>query len=406
MKSMFAKLLKHREIYKDFVLGLAASAVTMVMLQVILYPVLARNFSADEYGSILTVMGVANMLIVVIGGSLNNTRLLLQPKYEERGLEGDFLPILVALSVIATVFFLAYLIWADNYSIVTMVCLLLLVLAGAFEQYGAVIFRIHIDYLKNLGLCMIIAVGNGVGLAALMLFSHKGVWPIVFLLGEIAGMGYLLSTSIFKEKWCFTALLSQTAKQESVLLTGSISANLLAYLDRLLLYPLLGGEAVSTYTVASFWGKSLAILLVPLSGVLLTYYSKKEYKMTRRTFVSTNVCLLGLCVAFMVICKFFSGWITGWFYPTLIGQAVPYLMIANAAAVVGVASTITQPVILTHAPMYWSLFIQTIYMLAYMGLGLWAGGKYGLWGFAYAALTSATLKLLIIFIVGFFVVKK
>lgn len=384
---------KNRKIYRDFILGLAAYVVTMGMLQVIIYPSLSRNFSADEYGTILVVMGVANMLIAIAGGSLNNTRLLVQADYEERGLEGDFLPVLFTLELIMAVIFMGYLAWMGKYSIVTNTCMWLFVLTGILEQYGVVIFRIHINYWKYLVFCAIMAIGNGVGLSVFLISRDKGIWPIVFLLGEAAGAAYLFFTPIFREELCFTTLFSETAKKEIVLLVTTISINMLTYLDRWFLYPLLGGEAVSTYTVASFFGKSLGVLLVPISGVLLSYYSKKEYRMDRRTFASANVWIFGLCGAFMMICYIFSAWITGLFYPTLIGLAAPFLMIANAAAVVNTAAVIIQPIILTHASTYWQLFMQAVYLLTYLGLGLWGGQKIWLMGICICSTNSSGAKI-------------
>ena len=66
------------------------------------------------------------------------------------------------------------------------------------------------------------------------------------------------------------------------------------YLDRLLLLPILGGSAVSVYTVASFAGKSLGVLMTPMAGVLLSYYAQKDYVMTRKTFWKINGSVLAI----------------------------------------------------------------------------------------------------------------
>lgn len=394
-------------IYRDFILSLMASAVTTIVAQLITNPFLARMCSSEEYGRILTIMGIGNVVTLAFGNSLNNVRLIMNSDYEEQNTEGDFKPLFILLSVIGTLAFGVYLIWFGEKSILLIVLLCSFALFGILQNYGAVAFRIKINYIKNLLLNISIAGGNMVGLLILFFSGKRSLWALAFAVGQIAGVVYIYqNSSIFKESFRFTPLIRETLKKEGVLLFTTLCGNILVYLDRLILYPLLGGDAVSTYTVASFFGKSLAILMNPISGVLLSYYAQKSYGMNIRRFWKTNILTLGLSAAFIIFSLFASEWVTGLFYPGLIGQAKPYLLIANLAAVINVIGNLAQPAILKFASTKWIAINQIFYMVMYLGLGVVLSRTNGLMGFSQAALASSTVRAFIFFGVGHVAIRR
>lgn len=394
-------------IYRDFILSLMASAVTTIVAQLITNPFLARMCSSEEYGMILTIMGIGNVVTLAFGNSLNNVRLIMNNDYEEHNEDGDFKPLFILLSVIGTMVFGGYLIWFGEKSIILIVSLCSFALFGILQNYGGVAFRIKINYIKNLLLNISIAGGNMVGLLVLYFTGNRSLWALTFAVGQIVGVVYIYqNSSIFKESFRFTSLIMKTLKKEGVLLFTTLCANILVYLDRLILYPLLGGDAVSIYTVASFFGKSLAILMNPISGVLLSYYAQRSYGMNIRRFWKVNILTLGLSAAFIIFSLFASEWVTGMFYPSLIGQAKPYLLIANLAAVINVIGNLAQPAILKFASTKWIAINQIFYMVMYLGIGVVLSRTNGLMGFSQAALASSTVRAFIFFGVGHVAIRR
>lgn len=394
-------------IYRDFILSLMASAVTTIVAQLITNPFLARMCSSEEYGMILTIMGIGNVVTLAFGNSLNNVRLIMNNDYEEHNEDGDFKPLFILLSVIGTMVFGGYLIWFGEKSIILIVSLCSFALFGILQNYGGVAFRIKINYIKNLLLNISIAGGNMVGLLVLYFTGNRSLWALTFAVGQIVGVVYIYqNSSIFKESFRFTSLIMKTLKKEGVLLFTTLCANILVYLDRLILYPLLGGDAVSIYTVASFFGKSLAILMNPISGVLLSYYAQRSYGMNIRRFWKVNILTLGLSAAFIIFSLFASEWVTGMFYPSLIGQAKPYLLIANLAAVINVIGNLAQPAILKFASTKWIAINQIFYMVMYLGIGVVLSRINGLMGFSQAALASSTVRAFIFFGVGHVAIRR
>ena len=77
-------------ISKDFFYNILASVILTGVMQVVVYPFLALKFNNQEYGTLLTIMGIANTVIVAFGNTLNNVRLIVNNDYEREHLEGDF----------------------------------------------------------------------------------------------------------------------------------------------------------------------------------------------------------------------------------------------------------------------------------------------------------------------------
>ena len=125
--------------------------------------------------------------------------------------------------------------------------------------------------------------------AAAFPFATESLWPMVFLIGEGAGLLYVsLRTPFVHEPCRRTPLFGETAQKAVVFMLSSLVGNLLLYADRMIIYPVLGPESVSYYSTASFFGKSAGIVMTPIAGVLLGYFAQKSFRASRRLFVLVN----------------------------------------------------------------------------------------------------------------------
>ena len=380
-------------IVRDFALGILASAVMVASSQLCIFPLLARIYDANAYGLILTVAAVGNVFVAVFGASLNNVRLVMESEYEEEGCAGDFIPLLLILSIIGTALCKVYLVGVVGISAITDILLLGFVLCGIIRTYGIAAFQIKIDFFRNLILSLLTALGNVIGCLIVFLMHNEKIWPLAFLLGQIAGVMYISQKSnIFYEPFVFTRLFWKTTRKEAVLILTTFCSQILGYLDRFLLYPLLGGSAVAAYVVASFFGKCLGLVVNPIGSVLLSYYSNKKYGMNRRKLWRNNFIVIVLAMGFMLFSFAFSEMGTSWLYPSLIDNAKPYLVVANLAAVVNVVGNMIQPVVLKFASTPWLVGNQIFYMTIYFGLGLFMIKIDGLMGFSYAALIASMVR--------------
>ncbi|MCH5342430.1 MAG: hypothetical protein J1E64_00215 [Acetatifactor sp.] len=405
MKNMGHIILKIRnsigsgkKIITDFGYNILATIAVTAALQLVVYPYLAVCFSGEIYGQLLTIMGVANVFISSLGGSLNNVRLLQKDSYNERNVTGDFSLLLIGFSAIGTLIF--GMIISIQFRVLgwPLFILLLMVCIGIIEGYWTVAYRIVINYKAYLIYNVLMSIGYLVGI---FIAKQINIWSIPFILGEFFALLFLIkSTLIYKEPFKITPLFPKTLKIYVILIGTNLIVNAVNYLDRFFLYPILGGEQVSIYTVSSFVGKSIGLLVTPIAGVLLSYYAQSTFKMTVKRYWTINGITLVVGGVAGILAVILSPWVTGILYPTLIEDARQYLWLANIASLIGALANILAPSVLKFANIFWQIIIQLAYVVIYLGMGYLLLLNYGLLGFCVATLAVNLIRMLFLMLIG------
>jgi len=393
-----------KKIFVDFILNIIATALPIALLQLIIYPKMAIVMGSEGYGLALTLLGIVNIVSIVLGNSLNNVRIILNKQYDERQLEGDFNVILIAMAlinivamVVSTAFF------KEGFSFITITLVVIYSLLQMVQLYITVAYRLKLNFKHILLNNICLTAGYFIGF---IFFRMIDAWQIIFIVGMVASLAYeIFTTKLLLEPRKITPLFKTAFNKTLLLVFTTLMANILLYLDRLLLYPLLGGTAVSIYYTASLFGKLLGMVIAPVAVVLLSYYAKKS-QMRVATFWKINFASLAMCVLFFIFSIFAAIPITRILYPSFIEQAIPYIHIANLATIVGVAGLLAQQALLRFCNTGWQLFIQGVYMVSYFLGGYILLKQYGLMGFCYAALISSSLKLIVTYLIGSNSLKK
>ena len=384
---------------KDFFYNILASVILTGIMQVLVYPSLARWVSISAYGVVVTAMGIINTLAGGLGASLNNTRLIMNSEYNQRHLRGDFNLLMSVLSITSAIALFCIGIFYLEYDLLT--SLIIGITSGLMvcRQYFIVDYRLVLNFKKVLISNTFGAIGYIVGLV--LFFFGVRIWAIIFLCSEVFSITYVFkSSAVWKEPFTKTVLFSKTTKKVAILLVSILFANMLTYFDRIFLYPTLGSETVSIYTVASFFGKSLAIVMTPISGVLLGYFAQDGYQFDNKKFFGFNLLIVGISFAFALIAMIISPFFTKLLYPSIFESAKSYVLIANTAAIIAVSCNMLQTVILKFSPTYYQIYKEGVYAIVYFGLSFLMMSKWGLWGFCIAALISNLTKYLIITCMG------
>lgn len=382
----------------DFIISILASVIYTFARQIVVFPLLAARLSEVDYGTLLTVAGWANVCTAMIGSSLNNIRLIEDSRYQEQGVRGDFNLLCLFGSGVSAVF--AAMLWR-MFALSPLTGVLLgayLVVSNLFG-YATAFFRLELNFKRSLWCNVTVSAAY---CAAALVFATAKLWPAVFLIGEGVGLLFVSRTTpFFKEPLARTHLLSATALTMLTYMATNLVGNLLTYADRMILYPVLGGEGVSYYSTASFFGKSAGIVMVPIAGVLLGYFAQKDFKASKKLFAIVNGCSL-LCLAvFLLGCWIFAPWFTQLLYPSLYEGAAPYIFLANLAAAISIAGNMAQPMVLKSCSIRWTLFTQVLYGASYLLFAwLWLPG-YGLLGFCWASIVSNLVRLLALYAIGF-----
>lgn len=272
MKEPFSRL---RRISGDFFINILASVIYTFARQIVVFPLLAARLTETDYGTLLTVAGLANVCTAMIGGSLNNIRLIEDSRYQEKGLLGDF-NVLCLLGSVVSALFAAVLWHLFGLSGLTGLLLAAYLIISNLYQYATAFFRLELNFKRALWCNVAVSAAY---CAAALVFATAELWPAVFLVGEGAGLLFVFKmTPFFREPLTRTPLLSATLVTLLTYMATNLIGNLLTYADRMILYPILGGEGVSYYSTASFFGKSAGIVMVPIAGVLLGYFAQKDLR--------------------------------------------------------------------------------------------------------------------------------
>ena len=382
----------------DFIINILASIIYTFARQIVVFPLLAARLSDGDYGTLLTVTGLANVCTALVGNSLNNIRLVQNSRYEEAGETGDFNFLCVIGSAVSVVFSLV--LWVMfGYSGLTALLLTAYILVSNLYQYASAFFRLELNFKRILMANILVSAAY---IAATPVFATKELWPVVFLIGEGVGLIYVgRTTGFYREPFSRTPLLNETSQKLIAFMLAGLVGNVLLYADRMIIYPILGAESVSYYSTASFFGKSAGIVMTPIAGVLLGYFSQKNFSASKKLFTLVNGISLGCLSVFLMGCWLVAPWFTKLLYPSLYEQSAPYIFLANLGAVISIAGNMAQPMILKCCSTRWILAIQLIYGAAYLVSALLLMPAYGLLGFCWATILANSVRLCALYMLGY-----
>ena len=158
-----------------------------------------------------------------------------------------------------------------------------------------VTFRLELNFKGIVINNIIMVVGYVVGL---VLYSFTLYWQYVYILGISFSLIYIIKHSdIITEKIRITPLFKRHLVELLFLIFASLINNLLNYADRIIIYPLIGGTAVSIYYASTLFGKIVSTAISPLNSVALSYLAKKNI-LKKELFIKT--------LGFSVLCSYYG----------------------------------------------------------------------------------------------------
>lgn len=387
---------------KDIFLNLIAAGVSVAVLQLLVYPFISNETNNVIFGQILIIMAIVNIVGVVLGSSLSNIRLKYQNEYKD--LSGDYNVLMLGsmvFNVIVVSLLIILLTKVDNLEVDNLEFIIIIILSilTMLRAYLIVEFRIKLSFNKILYHSLFYSIGLIMGLIPLSLSFH---WFFPFLIAEIISFFYLIrTTKIINDPLIRTHRYKQTLTSYLYLCISNAIKNTLIYLDRIILYPILGPQQVAIFFIASAMGKMSSFVLSPISSVVLSYLSKEEKRMNIRTFILINIIILVFTGIVSIIAIISSYLILPYLYPKLFDYTVNIIIISNLAAVIRASVIIPQTIILKYSETYNQIILQVIDMVLYVGLGLLFINKWGLVGFCYALLIASIIIYIVTLFLGY-----
>lgn len=395
-KKKFMKKILSMKLWKNVFINIVSSGLVTAIIQLLIFPLLSRQMSSESFGIAVSLYGFNNLIVVFLGNSMNNIRLIYDNKIEEKG---NF-SFLVILSLVGSFIFssVLYLLYGGNQSAIEIVITVLFTVISTFRAYLLVYFRLQLEYVKVLYTNILILIGYIIGL---LLFTIIPIWSIVFLVGETIGTIYCLKNSTFKlEKVKKTNSLKFLSREYGNLTLSNGVSNGLKYLDRFLITPLLGAASMSLYYSVSVFSKIINMVVIPFNNVLLSYINNMNSREARKYFLIINVCSAGLMIPVFFILNFVTPYFLRILYPQFVEDAIPYISVVNLANIFNLLTSISNPFILKFHEMKSQVYIQIFYGSIYVLSALYLSYSYGLMGFAIATAFSFFLKWVLMLILG------
>ncbi len=386
-----------KKLVGDAALNLIASAVPIVLLQLLILPLIASRLGDKDYGLAITLVSLFTLTSHSFGNVLNNIRLLQNKDYEEKDHEGDFNFLLVICLSVSTVFtIVGSLYYGKSLSFVDVLLIVFISCFILLREYLIVAFRLILNYKAILVNNIILGIGY---LAGLVLFYIIGWWQLVYLVGSASSLIYIVkNTKLLKESYKRTPLFKPTLYKSTILFIAGFTGTALSYADKLLLYPLLGPAAVSIYYSATIIGKMISMGITPISGVMLSYLARID-KVKQKSFLLllAGTFLIGIVGYF--ICVLISKPLLHLLYPAWAEESLKLIYITVATAVVGAMSSVIKPLVLRFNSINWQIVLSTVNLAIYLICAFIFYNLYGLIGFCIGILISALINLFLLIII-------
>lgn len=382
-----------KKIVFDMCLNIVAAALPVAMLQLIIYPQVANNLGGDEYGLMLTIYSIWIMITNSLGNVLNNIKLLKYPQYQEMKEQGDISILLRQwIAAGAAIVFIAINLYFGEFTLLhgLLGCIVgILIFLKAYLEVG---FRIKLNFGYILINNALLSIGYLIGF---YVFRETGIWEFIFLIGYLLSCVFCeIKTRLLREPIRKTRIYSDVCKDSYSLVVAAVVNNLINYADKLVLYPLMGGTAVSIYYTATILGKITGMLTGPINSVILSYITRWDKS---RANVFSKVLVIGaVIVAIGYGCTMvLARPVINILFPQWVDEVMEIIPLTTITIMLTVLVSFLQPFVMKYCKMQWQIGISAIGSSAYFICALVLWSIMGLKGFCIGTIVGGVVKLVI-----------
>lgn len=387
---------KAKKIATDMIINLAGTGIGLVVLQLVILPTVAKFIDAEAYGQMQSIISVVYLVSGTLGATLSTTRLVRESEYKEQGITADF----SLYSLICTIVVLAGMpitmsFYVKGIPLLDIVLITVIGLLNYTSNYYAVGFRLKIDY-KAIFISKILGSAGYVVGFGVFYFTRK--WEFIFIGSFLSEtLFYYFKTDLFKEPVKRSFLFKKTGQTFANLGIANLLSRTLTYFDKLLLYPLLGGTAVSIYVTANVFGKLILMTIEPITNVILSYLSKQKSISSKIWKIAIPISVAG-CGIMYAVCLIVSGPILRFFYPQWAEESLKLVPLTTFCLAISAFISIIYPFTLKAIESNRQIIINCFGIAGYIASVMWLYKPFGIRGCCIALIISYTLKLLAIFL--------
>lgn len=384
-----------KKFLKDSFLSILSSLIVVLSLQFIVLPQIAKNISIDFFGYILIVLAIRNVLVQILGGSLNNFLLLNQHYLFENDSYKVFNSLIVFSAIIGgTLSAIIISLLIVDYQISMWVNFAIAL--AIINAFYLVFFRLKLLYIKIFLSQIIMAVGYIIGL---LCYRATQEWFTVILIPEILMFCYLVFY-LLRDNYSFKLRLKHPKinlnflyREYFPLVIANSINNVVNYLERIIFTPLLGAAAISQYYIVTLAPKTIALGVIPINGVILSYVTRSRKTISIGILNLISTVLLIFFLLLNVILYFISPLIMQFLYPDYFESVSQYIFMANLTITLGILATLVNPLVLKIAGTKFQMKFSLINGVVFILLGIAFTSLYGFIGFLVSSFVVNILKI-------------
>ncbi len=388
---MLEKLKKIKNLIRDLFFNTLGFGIYIATQQILLMPIMAKIFPEEEFAKIVLYISVFAIVTNVLGSELGIVK---QVKRDEIRENSDYNRILLQLFpfiILVSIVTLCIL----KFNVIEIIMLTITILLGNTRLYSAAHFRANKDFKKIVIQNVLYLIGTVLGL--FITYKLKMI-AIPMLLAEVICLIFdILNTDIIKTG------VSKTQSNKEIWKTfagfGFISflINMTTYFDKIIIYPILGDNAVNVYYATSSMSKILSLITNPLHGVILSWLKGNDDEFKRKVTTVTlkaNIPMLIITFVLSIPLTYIAVMIL---YPQYLEDSRKLIIPICIGVAFSTAASIVKAILMKYIESKKLVKIYVIYIII-LFLGATIASYYiGITGFAYA-ISLASVSLWIMFI--------
>ncbi|WP_210137657.1 hypothetical protein [Staphylococcus sp. GDH8C109P] len=384
----------------DSIKTLLSTTFLMVVIQFVLFPYFSNKHTSEVFGEILTIYSIFSISTVVIGNTLNNLRLLDSNIYKNKEFGIDYLKLIVISIFFNILITTLIFIFNFKYNLGEIIILNIIIVIMILKNYLQVYLRLELLFNKLLVMSII----QGLVIIFLVYVLKINMsWWIFILIGELAGLLYLLTQFVNKGYSFNTTHINFKKLNIKFWQLSSVNFvnNLIIYFDRFLIYSVLGGNVVTISFVATFVGKILSGIVSPINGVILTYISTRTQANTLKIYryAIFSSLIVGLLTILLVLP--ISKYVVVHLYDINYSSINRYLIIGNLSVITLIMGNILFPMNIKYTNIKYQTIVQTIYFILYFLLCIPLTLAWGLMGFFISVTSTNVIRYFLMIYTGF-----
>ena len=392
---MLEKLKKIKNLIRDLFFNTLGFGIYIATQQILLMPIMAKIFPEEEFARIVLYISVFAIITNVLGSELGIVK---QVKKEKISEESDYNRIL--LQLFPTIILIAIMILAIlRFNILEIIMLTITIILGNTRLYSAAHFRANKDFKKIVMQNILYLVGTAIGL--FITYKLKLI-AIPMLLAEIMCLIFDISkTDIIKTG------ISKTKHNKEIWNTfagfGFISflINMTTYFDKIIIYPILGENAVNVYYATSSMSKILSLITNPLHGVILSWLKGNDEEFKKKATTVTLKANMPILIITFVLSLPLTYIAVIILYPQYLEDSKKLIIPICVGVAFSTAASIIKAILMKYIESKKLVKMYVIYNVILLVGATIASYYFGITGFAYAtAIASTSLWIMFILLLN------